>query len=125
MDLPDAGRERCGDKCREATPQTRRLRPLHVVLDAYLLLRPAHDSHSAAALSASPVAVPHHGAGAANRHTKRALIRGIPSRRIAQPEDVANAVSFFPSPRSSVHHGPSVERQRWADDGGLTGRTLI
>jgi 2-hydroxycyclohexanecarboxyl-CoA dehydrogenase len=46
---------------------------------------------------------------------KEALIRGIPLRRIAQPEDVANAVSFFASPRSSYITG-----QVLSVSGGLT-----
>lgn len=46
---------------------------------------------------------------------QQALIKAIPFRRIAQPEDVANAVSFFASPRSSYITG-----QVLSVNGGLT-----
>lgn len=48
-------------------------------------------------------------------HLKTALIRSIPFRRIAQPDDVANAVGFFASPRSSY-----VTGQILSVSGGLT-----
>jgi 2-hydroxycyclohexanecarboxyl-CoA dehydrogenase len=46
---------------------------------------------------------------------KEALIRAIPLRRLAAPEDVANAISFFVSPRSSYLTG-----QVLSVSGGLT-----
>jgi 2-hydroxycyclohexanecarboxyl-CoA dehydrogenase len=46
---------------------------------------------------------------------QQALIRAIPFRRVAQPEDVANAVAFFASPRSSYITG-----QVLSVNGGLT-----
>jgi Dehydrogenases with different specificities (related to short-chain alcohol dehydrogenases) len=46
---------------------------------------------------------------------KEALIRSIPLRRLAAPEDVANAISFFASPRSSYLTG-----QVLSVSGGLT-----
>ena len=46
---------------------------------------------------------------------KEALIRSIPLRRLAAPEDVANVISFFASPRSSYLTG-----QVLSVSGGLT-----
>lgn len=46
---------------------------------------------------------------------KEALIRAIPFRQVAQPEDIANAISFFASPRSSYITG-----QVLSVNGGLT-----
>lgn len=46
---------------------------------------------------------------------KEALVRAIPLRRVAAPEDVANAISFFASPRSSYLTG-----QVLSVSGGLT-----
>lgn len=46
---------------------------------------------------------------------RASLIRAIPLRRVAQPEDIANAISFFSSPRSSYITG-----QVLSVDGGLT-----
>lgn len=46
---------------------------------------------------------------------KEALIRAIPLRRLAQPEDIANAIGFFASPRSSYLTG-----QVLSVSGGLT-----
>jgi 2-hydroxycyclohexanecarboxyl-CoA dehydrogenase len=49
------------------------------------------------------------------QHLKDALIRGIPLHRIASPDDVANAVSFFASPDSSYITGQTL-----SVSGGLT-----
>lgn len=46
---------------------------------------------------------------------QQALIRAIPFRRVAEPEDIANAVAFFASPRSSYITG-----QVLSVNGGLT-----
>ena len=54
---------------------------------------------------------------------REALTRAIPFRRIAQPEEIAEAVMFFLGRRIGLHHRPGAERQRRLDDGGLSARS--
>ena len=51
---------------------------------------------------------------------REALTRAIPFRRIAQPEEIAEAVMFFLGRRTGLHDRPGAERQRRLDDGGLS-----
>ena len=50
---------------------------------------------------------------------REALTRAIPFRRIAQPEEIAEAVMFFLGRRIGLHDRPGVERQRRLDDGRI------
>ena len=52
-----------------------------------------------------------------------ALEKAIPFRRIAKPQELADAILFFASAAFGLCHRAGAERQRWADDGGIGRRT--
>ncbi len=48
-----------------------------------------------------------------------AMARGIPFRRLGQPEDLAGAVAFFASSDADYATGQVHQHQRRSDDGGM------
>ena len=50
---------------------------------------------------------------------REALLKAIPFRRLAKPEDIAGAILYFAGPTSDYVTGQILSRQRGADDGGL------
>ena len=55
---------------------------------------------------------------------REALLKAIPFRRLASPDDIAGAILYFAGPDQRLRDGPDPLRQRRPDDGGLglTGR---
>ena len=50
------------------------------------------------------------------------LEKAIPFRRLAQPEEIADAVAVLRIRPGPVHHRAGAQRQRWTDDGGVNRR---